>query len=611
MTTPKNHAEAMKSDFQEFWNEAVAQEIANLKAYGVYRYEKLPPGTKPINSRFVFKIKANQQGLVDRFKARLVVQGFRQRFGVDYLKTHASVCKMQTFRYQMAHATQHDLRHEIIDVKSAYLEAPMKMPVYINIPGHPAPKGQAARLITSLYGTKQAGHNWHHTIIPLLIKWGFKQSIADPCCFRHEHSPIDFSVLCLFVDDFSITSTRSSTKSRDMFFDKLTTAFKTSRADDNNVYIGIRCRQLAAHLRLLDQERYVIDMLHLYGFSNLRPVATPCSGTQLTKEQCPIEQSEKDAMAKVPFRQIIGSLRYLEQCTRPDISFALNRLSRYQVNPGPVHWNELKHLVRYVSGTKSHGLMYGKDCYPQHAQLQHDLSGPLECFVDSDHAADKDTRRSCTGYIFFSRGGPISWRSRLQTSTALSTCEAEFMAASDAGCENVWLRRLISEFTNLSCTRLNGLLVPKDIAAPKLSQRFYDNEVPTMFNEDNIGCIKTSEDPVMHGRMKHIDLRYHKLKEFVATKTAKLIYVDTKRQIADAGTKALPKAVFIPLRDCMVIDPFATPSLVKRFDTQRFPHRTASSSSSADSKSLRAVSNPSYSLPSSTTSSSKPSASST
>jgi len=185
------------------------------------------------------------------------------------------------------------------------------------------------------------------------------------------------------------------------------------------------------------------------------------------------------------------------------------------------------------------------------------------------------------------------------------------MAASDAGCENVWLRRLISEFTNLSCTRLNGLLVPKDIAAPKLSQRFYDNEVPTMFNEDNIGCIKTSEDPVMHGRMKHIDLRYHKLKEFVATKTAKLIYVDTKRQIADAGTKALPKAVFIPLRDCMVIDPFATPSLVKRFDTRRFPHRTASSSSSADSKSLRAVSNPSYSLPSSTTSSSKPSASST
>ena len=599
--TPKNHAEAIKSEFQDFWNEAIAQEIANLKAYGVYRYEPLPPGVKPINSRFVFKIKTNQEGLVDRFKARLVVQGFRQRFGVDYLKTHASVCKMQTFRYQIAHAAQHDLKHEIIDVKSAYLEAKMNMPVYITIPGHPAPPGQAARLVTSLYGTKQAGHNWHHTIIPLLLEWGFKQSTADPCMFHHEHCSNDYAILCLFVDDFSITSTRLSTKSRDNFFKRLTATFKTSQADDNNVYVGIRCRQLAKHLRFLDQERYVIDMLHLYGFNTLRPVSTPTSGTILTKEMCPVEQGEKEAMAKVPYRQIVGSLRYLEQCTRPDISFALNRLSRYQVNPGQAHWTELKHLVRYVSSTRSYGLLYGKDGYPQHAVFNHDLSGPLECFVDSDHAADKDTRRSCTGYVFYSRGGPISWRSRLQNSTALSTCEAEFMAASDAGCENIWLRRLVSEYTNLSCTRLNGVLVPKDIASPKLSQQFFDNEVPTMFQEDNIGCIKVSEDPVLHGRMKHIDLRYHKLKEFVDNGTAKLIYMDTERQVADALTKSLTKAKFTPLRDCLVIDPFNVPSLQPRLDPKLFKRSTTSTSTTDSSKSRKAINNPSFKLPSTST----------
>ena len=114
-----------------YWNEAIAQEIANLKDYGVYKFEKLPPGIRPINSRFIFKIKPNSDGLVDRFKARLVAQGFRQRFGVDYIKTHASVCKMNTFRVQMAHTAEHDLRHEIEDVKSAYLESKMdpKMPV--------------------------------------------------------------------------------------------------------------------------------------------------------------------------------------------------------------------------------------------------------------------------------------------------------------------------------------------------------------------------------------------------------------------------------------------------------------------------------------------------
>ena len=556
---PKNYAEAMQSEFQEFWNAAIAEEIANLKAYDVFRFEPLPPGVKPINSRYVFKVKINQQGLVDRFKARLVVQGFRQRFGIDYLKTHASVCKMQTFRYQMAHAAQHDLKHEIIDVKSAYLEAKMKLPVYITIPGHPAPPGMAARLHRALYGTKQAGRNWHQTICPLLTsKWNFTQSSADPCMFFHYTSKNDYCVLCLFVDDFSITSTRTHTKSRDTFMKLLQEQFNTSKSDDDNVYLGIRCRRLGPHKIFLDQSLYIEDFLHMYGFKDVRPVATPTSGHPLSKTQCPVEQSEKDAMAKHPFRNIIGSLRYLEQCTRPDISFALNRLSRYQINPGLPHWNELKHLVRYVAATKNYGILFGKNGYPMHATLQHDLSGPLECFVDSDHAADKDTRRSCTSYIFFSRGGPISWRSRLQSSTALSTCEAEFMAASDAACENAWLRRLIGEFINLDATRINGLLVPKDLAAPRLSQTFFDNEVPTKFNEDNIGCIQSSEDPVLHGRMKHVDIRYHRLKEFVALGQCKLLYVPTKRQIGDMGTKVLPKQTFCTMRDCVVIDPFAT-----------------------------------------------------
>ena len=131
------------------------------------------------------------------------------------------------------------------------------------------------------------------------------------------------------------------------------------------------------------------------------------------------------------------------------------------------------------------------------------------------------------------------------------------MAASDASCENMWLRRLLGEFTDIAITRIQGLLVPKDIEAPKMSQKFYDNEVPTMFHEDNLGCLKCSEDPVLHGRMKHIDIKYHKIKEFVANKTAKLIYVATNRQIADLLTKALPKATFQKLRDCMVIDPFS------------------------------------------------------
>ena len=138
----------------------------------------------------------------------------------------------------------------------------------------------------------------------------------------------------------------------------------------------------------LDQGLYVTQFLHAYGFSNTCPVSTPTSGAILNKEQCPTEASEKKSMALYPYRQIVGSLRYLEHCTRPDIAFALNRLSRYQANPGLAHWNELKHLVRYVAGTRHHGICFGRDCYPQHLLMNHDLFGLLECFVDSDYAAD-------------------------------------------------------------------------------------------------------------------------------------------------------------------------------------------------------------------------------
>ena len=127
------------------------------------------------------------------------------------------------------------------------------------------------------------------------------------------------------------------------------------------------------------------------------------------------------------------------------------------------------------------------------------------------------------------------------------------MAASDAACENAWLRRLIGELTNISCTRINGLLIPKDIAAPKLSQRFYDNEAPIKFNEDNQACIRVSENPVLHGRMKHIDLKYHRLKEFVSNGDCFLHYVPTSHQIADIFTKPLPKQSFTKFRDCLVI----------------------------------------------------------
>ena len=155
----------------------------------------------------------------------------------------------------------------------------MKLPVYINIPGKTPPNGMGFRLIKSLYGTKQAGHNWHQTIVPKLInEWGFQQSIADPCMFHSHKTTDDYCILCLFVDDFSIVSTRHSTKCRDQFLKQLNSIYNTSTADDKDVYLGIRCRRLNPHSMFLDQELYTNDFLHAYGFADVRPASTLTSG---------------------------------------------------------------------------------------------------------------------------------------------------------------------------------------------------------------------------------------------------------------------------------------------------------------------------------------------
>ena len=135
-------------------------------------------------------------------------------------------------------------------------------------------------------------------------------------------------------------------------------------------------------------------------------------------------------MLAVPYRQVIGSLRHLEQWTRPDLSTALNILSSFQSNPGKALWLELKRLLHYVRETRNLAIHYGEHTNnPNARKMGHDVSGQLTCFVDADWVTDKETRRSRTGYVFFSNNGPVAWRSRLQVTQALSTCEAEFMAA--------------------------------------------------------------------------------------------------------------------------------------------------------------------------------------
>ena len=207
------------------------------------------------------------------------------------------------------------------------------------------------------------------------------------------------------------------------------------------------------------------------------------------------------------YQAVVGALLYAAMCTRPDIAFAVQQLSRHLQATTAAHWTVAKRVLRYLQGTKALGITY-------HSSADRDTP-TVYGYSDSDWGGDLDTRRSTTGYVFMLGGAVISWSSRLQPTVALSSTEAEYMAVCSAGQEAVHLRQL-----------LTGLQF-----APTS---------PTVIFEDNQGCIALSENPVHHQRTKHIDIRFHYTRDLVACGDIKLKYIPTADQLADLLTKALP-----------------------------------------------------------------------
>ena len=245
-------------------------------------------------------------------------------------------------------------------------------------------------------------------------------------------------------------------------------------------------------------------------------------------------------MAKVPYKQLVGALLYLCSCTITDVAFAIGSCARYGSNPGPVHWRALKHILRYLSGTRRMGIVYGKKFAEG---IPHNC---IHGYVDGDWGGDVDTRRSTTGYIFMSYGGPVSWRSKRQPSTALSSCEAEYYAAAESAKESVWLTRLLKDL---------GVNDVSLVTKGDLSEKEYQGSKPMTVFEDNAGCIGLSKNPVSHKSSKHIEIRYHFVRERVRDGSLKLVYIPSSENIADICTKGTRRNVFLYLRGKILLDP--------------------------------------------------------
>jgi hypothetical protein len=379
---------------------------------------------------------------------------------------------------------------------------------------------KVCRLLKSIYGTKQASRCWNKKLHEVLTKLGWSRCENDHGMYVMRDKDLKpIMLMATWVDDLIIAF--KDKKKFDEFYAGLEKEFELNNLGELSWVVGMSVkRDRSARITTIDQSKYIEKVLQTYqssdGHSGWTPSDTPFnSNVTLTKDMEASSAAEEEEMRDVPYRSAIGALMYLAVGTRPDIACAVGTCARYMTKPGPLHWQAVKKIFRYLQKTKDLGLTF-------------DMSGDDDYILvghsDSDWAANRDNRRSTTGYLFRVWRAVVSWKTKLQPTVATSSTEAEYMAASAAAREALWLRQLLKEI-------LGQGLDPTSITASK-------KEGVVLLLVDNQGAIALASNPVNHESTKHIDIKHHFIREQVAEfKTMTLQYVQSKMNDADILTK--------------------------------------------------------------------------
>ncbi|UYV63705.1 hypothetical protein LAZ67_2005372 [Cordylochernes scorpioides] len=455
---PKTYKEAMDSPNAQFWKEAMNEEMNSLTENDVYECTTLPPGQKSIDCKWVLKTKLNSKGEITRYKARLVAKGFAQKKGIDYEETFSPVARHDTIRTLLAIAANEDLKLVQFDIKTAFLYGDLQDQIYIKQPeGFNNGTDLVWKLKKSLYGLKQSPRCWNQKIVNFMKERCLKESTADPCLFFRKTND-HLLIIAIYADDGIIAGTNEQEIKE--FLDELMFSFKIT-SEPLNYFLGIEIERQPDGSIFINQKAYIKRILEKFNMSQANKVGTPTDNSTVP--------GEAEILENVPFREAIGSLMHLSCLTRPDITFALNKVSQKLAAPTKYDWEAVKRIFKYLVGTTEYGIMYQKG---------HKV-GVLESFSDADFAGDPETRRSTSGVVCKLAGGAISWLSQKQRSVSLSTTEAELVAASNTAKEVIWLNRLFSEISPLK-------------------------EQP-IIKVDNASTIKLIKNPEFHKRTKHIE----------------------------------------------------------------------------------------------------------
>ncbi|KAJ9567517.1 hypothetical protein OSB04_003483 [Centaurea solstitialis] len=494
---PLSYKAAMDSSEAPYWKEAIQSEIESILQNNTWILVDLPSGHKTIGYKWIFKRKLRPDGMIEKYKARLVAKGYRQKEGQDFFDTYSPVTRITSIRTLMAIAAIHNLEIHQMDVKTAFLNGELDEEIYMQQPEGFVVKGQenkVCKLVKSLYGLKQAPKQWHEKFDQTLLSQGFQINECDKCVYVKQYKNTCV-IICLYVDDMLIMGTNLDVINQTKTM--LNSSFDMKDLGRADVILGIKIHQNSEGY-ILSQSHYIEKVLKKFGHYEDRPVVTPFDpSTSLKKNQ-------GDSVAQLEYTQVLGSLMYIMNCTRPDIAYTVSKLSRYSHNPGKDHWYALVRVLRYLKHTIQYGLHYTK--FPP----------VIEGYCDANWISNNSESKSTSGYVFMLGGASISWKSSKQTVNTRSTMEAEFVALDKAVEEPEWLKSF-----------LEGIpLWPKPVTAIGI-------------HCDSMAALTRAKNQIYNGKSRHIRRHHNTLKDLLKNGIISIDYIKSKENIADPLTKGL------------------------------------------------------------------------
>ena len=511
---PTTLAQALNGSNSKEWQAALDKEISNLWARGTFSSVKfLPPGAKVIKSKLTFKIALNPDNTVKKFKIRVVARGDLQGWDTFH-DTYAGTAKRRSIMLILNIAAALNWHVHTCDVTSAFLYPDLQEQLYLQMPTQVTGKTREyVKLNKAIYGLRQAANAFIKHMRATLVSIGFTQLKNDDCVYV-KHSGNDTVYICSHVDDLLMTS-----NSLDLLrttAQNIQHTYEITVEEQPTAYLGM-CIDYdrTAGTLLLSMPGYTQRMVD--EFLPNRPARPPKTPSLTHSDETSTDSTALDSNGKKNYMRVVGSLLYLAISTRPDILHAVHTLTQHMQSPATQHLHDAHRVLHYLSGTTSHGITFVRD---------DDIT--LHAFADAAYANTHD-RKSQYGLTF--RLGTKSAHfysvSKKQSIVAISSTEAEYVALAECVRDVIWLRSFLHE---LGYTQLH----------------------PTPIYQDNKSCIAIAENTGNTERTKHIDIRHHFLKDFIASNDIKLYYLPTDDMVADILTKSLVTAQFSKLANVLL-----------------------------------------------------------